>query len=489
MTSVLILLAGLPRSATDKSSALRRLWRAVACFGVLTFLLNAAVAADLRELWKDRLKSVVAVEFFTESELDRRPTVTNGVVADDQGLIIVQAGAMNPRFAPDQFKDFRVYLPGEPPQRFWSAVYLGQDVLSGWHFLRVVEDMRPFLAPITRFVADRSQNSDSVQIAQRVWGIGLRGKDEDFMPYFLEAPIGLIQTLPQRSAICLDDITAQGLPVFDEKGAFAGLGIAGFGQTYMQFSQRDRGGAAVVMVNIGETSAFLLAAEVLPYLGRIPTDIFGRPVPWLGAHGLQPIDPEVLTFLKLDSGCVVSEVLAGSPAEKAGMKDRDMIVAIDGKPLPRLKPDRVVVAYVQREISRRRPGDGVALAVQRGNERLDFQVTLVEEPKMAREASRSYFERLGFTAREFVYADGVGRRAPVAEHTGVVAHFVKANSPAATAGLGMDDWIKEIDGIPVATYADAAAQLSAIEKDLARVEAVLLIRRGGETQVLRIKLK
>jgi len=452
-------------------------------------LLSAAGAADLRELWKDRLKSVVAVEFFTESELDRRPTVTNGVVADDQGLIIVQAGAMNPRFAPDQFKDFRVYLPGEPPQRFWSAVYLGQDVLTGWHFLRVAEAMRPSLAPITRFVADRSGESDSVQIAQRVWGIGLRGKDEDFMPYFLEAPIGMIQTLPQRSAICLDDITAPGLPVFDEKGAFVGLGVAGFGQTYMQFSQRDRGGAAVVMVNIGETSAFHLAAEVLPYLGRIPADIFGRPVAWLGAHGLQPIDPEVLTFLKLDSGCVVSEVLAGSPAEKVGMKDRDMIVAMDGKPLPRLKPDRVVVAYVQREINRRRPGEVMALAVQRGSERLDFQVTLTEEPKMAREASRSYFERLGFTAREFVFADGVGRRAPVAEHTGVVAHFVKANSPAATAGLGMDDWIKEIDGIPIVTYADAAAQLAAIEKDLVRVEAVLLIRRGGETQVLRIKLK
>jgi serine protease Do len=72
-----------------------------------------------------------------------------------------------------------------------------------------------------------------------------------------------------------------------------------------------------MLVNVEESSAFLLADEVLPYLGRIPTSLFGRPLAWLGTYGLQPVDPEVARYLKLDnqSAAVVSEVLEGSPAE------------------------------------------------------------------------------------------------------------------------------------------------------------------------------
>jgi serine protease Do len=52
----------------------------------------------------------------------------------------------------------------------------------------------------------------------------------------------------------------------------------------------------------------------------------------------------------------------------------------------------------------------------------------------------------------------------------------------------MDDWIKEIDGIEVKSFADAMTQLAAAEADKQRSESVLLVGRGGETAVLRLKL-
>ena len=57
------------------------------------------------------------------------------------------------------------------------------------------------------------------------------------------------------------------------------------------------------------------------------------------------MDRDVAKFLKLSaqSGAVVSEVLEGSPAEKAGVRPRDIILGLDGKPLPQLKPDSIVV--------------------------------------------------------------------------------------------------------------------------------------------------
>ena len=77
----------------------------------------------------------------------------------------------------------------------------------------------------------------------------------------------------------------------------------------------------------------------------------------------------------------------------------------------------------------------------------------------------------------------------VSDATGVIVHYVKPSSPVAIAGLRPDDWIKEIDGQETRTFADAVEKLSAIEKDQARPEFVMLVGRGGDTAVLRVKLQ
>lgn len=448
---------------------------------------TALKAADLPALWAERLKSVVAVEYFTETETERRPNVAYGMVTDAEGTIILPAAAVDVRAAPSQLKDFKVYRPGDPVST--PAIYLGQDALTGWHFVRVAEPLRSLLTPITRFTAKGA--GGDVALADPVWGIGLRNKDEDFTPYILQSHVALAQALPQRTVIAQQEVAGPGLPVFNRAGEFAGLAVTSFGQTFLQFSRSERGGSATMLINVEESSAFLAADEVLPFLTRVPGNAFGRPLAWLGAYGFEPMDREVAKFLKLEtqSGVVVSEVLERSPAEKAGMQARDIVLAINGRPIPRFKPDRVVVSFVEREVERRAPGDRMSLTVLRGAERVDLEVTLGDEPKLMREAGRRYFDRLGFTAREFVYGDAVARRVKVAEGAGVIAHFVKPNSPVFIAGLRTDDWIKEIDGIEVNSFESDGETLAAIEGDSLRTEFVLLVGREGETAVLRVKLK
>ncbi|MDR1281191.1 MAG: PDZ domain-containing protein [Opitutaceae bacterium] len=452
---------------------------------------TAVAAADLPALWKERVRCVVAVEFFTETELDRRPTIANALVVDTRGTLVLPASVINIRTAPSQLKDFRVYLPGRPITGAWAkGEYLGQDSLSGWHFVRVGldEKLRGELVPVTDFLAKTPLAEPAM--ADEFWGIGLRGKGEDFLPYFMASRVSLVQSLPERTAISLSDVTAPGLPVFDREGHFAGVGLGGFGATYLQFSRTERG-SPVMLMNVEETAVFQLAPDVLPWMRRVPASVSGRPIATLGVYGVQPMDPEVAAYLKLEnrSGCVVSEVLDGGPAEAAGMKDRDIIVAIDGKPLPRFKPDSVIIGYFDREISRRQPGDKLALTVLRGTERVELTATVGEEPKLQREAERKYFDRLGLTVREFIFGDGVVRRVKRSEQRGVIAHFVKPNGPVASAGLRPDDWIQEVDGAEVKTYVEAVEKLAAIEADTARPEFVLLTSRNGETAVLRVKLK
>lgn len=457
----------------------------VVLMGALWPLLSSR-AADIPSLFAERLKSVVAVEYVTETEVDRRPTITMGTVIDANGTIILQGSAIDSRAAVWQLKDFKVYLPGDGTST--TAEYLGQDAFTGWHFVRANEKLWPRLVPISTFAP--KPEARALALADFVWGIGLRNKEEDFLPYVMQSHLAMITSLPQRTGIAQQEVAAPGLPAFDQSGNFVGLALSSFGQSYLQFMRGPRP-EPVTLINIEESSAFLVADEVLPSLSRIPKAVSGRPIAWLGQFGLEPMDRDVAKFLDLgnQSGAVLSEVLEGSPAEKAGLQAHDIIVALDGKPIPQLRPNSVVPTYIEREVERRLPGDTLTISVLRGTQRLDLKAVLGDEPKILREAERKYFDRVGVSIREFVYGDAVVRRVKQSEQTGVVVLYIKASSPAATAGLHEEDWIKEIDGAEVKTFSAAEERMTAIEKDEKRSEFVLLVGRGNETAVLRVRMR
>ena len=442
-----------------------------------------ARGAPLADLFNERLKSVVAVEFFVQDEIERHPVGVQGTVIDSAGTIILPPASILPGVPPSQLKDFKVYQPGSTDPA--NAVYLGQDAFTGWHFIRVEEKLRSQLVPITSYSAIKSDPA----LSEELWGIGLRNKDESFLPYFLSARVALVTRLPQKTAILGNEVAGPGLPVFNSSGQLAGIAQTSFGQSFLLFSRKQNGNP-ILLVNVEESSVVLLADEVLPYLGRVPQSVSGRPIAWLGAYGLQPMAPEVAKLLKLDnqSGVVLSDIMEGSPAALAGLKERDIVLALDGQPLPRLKPDHVVAGYLNQEILRRLPGDTLALTVLRDGARQEVKVRLGDEPKLVREAARHYFERLGFTIREFLANDGINQRIKPAEQAGVIVQFVKPGAPVATAGLQPEDWVREIDRDEIKTYDEAVKKLGEIETGKQRPEIVLLVSRGGETSVLRVKL-
>ncbi len=97
-------------------------------------------AADLPDLFAERVRSCVTVEFLVENELDRQPVTVLGVCVDANGTIILPASAIGARVSVRQFKDFKVYRPNSATA--YHAEYLGQDVLTGWHFVRAEETLR-----------------------------------------------------------------------------------------------------------------------------------------------------------------------------------------------------------------------------------------------------------------------------------------------------------------------------------------------------------
>ncbi len=445
-----------------------------------------AQLSSVSEMMEERLTSIVAVEFAIEHELDRTLNFANGVVIDNDGTVILESGAISDRATPDQLVEFKVYRPGNSTTQYAMADYLGQDGYTTWHFIRIRPQGRADLRPITDFLG--SDPAAIPGLGQEIWGIGLRQKDEDFAPYFLSSRVSMLQRLPQLTGIALGSVASRGSPVFNLNGEFVGIGASSFGERRLIYSQRRRGEMSV-LINPDEAAAFRLAAEVYPTLSRIPDNPYGRPMPWFGVDGIDPVDPDVAEFLGLGSatGLVISEVLKGSPAESGGLLARDIIVAIDGLPLPRLKPDQVVPAYLMREILKRNPDTEMTLTVLRDRNELEIPILLGDAPKTPKESDRQYFEALGITVRETVFSDMVSRREDPSVLHGVVTHFIKPSSPAGTAGLRRDDWLKEIDGTPVESYSQALELLSAAEAG-GRPEIVVLVSRSGETSVMRIKL-
>jgi serine protease Do len=99
--------------------------------------------------------------------------------------------------------------------------------------------------------------------------------------------------------------------------------------------------------------------------------------PEIGAI-IQTITPELAAGLHLqrDFGVIVSDVVAGGPADTAGLKIQDIILSVDGTPTGSL-PLFAQSLYLHG------CGERVKIEVLRGSDRLQLNVPLVERPHQA----------------------------------------------------------------------------------------------------------
>ena len=436
-------------------------------FGSLRSSHADGVSVNIDLFFKERAKSVVAIEYFIQREIERQPTNTAGLVIDNDGVIVMLGNAVPLWLPPEQFKDFKIYLPGESYDGY-DAEYLGHDYLNGWHYIRVVEEARSHLTPITQF------EITTPVIGDPLWGIGLMGKDFYFEPYLLYGRLSQLQHLPLTMGFSQTPLSVPGGPVFNNEGCF--VGWANNSLTHERFIYMPTDQYKVRLHNARESETFLLADDFFKNANRIPSRQVGDPLPWIGVAGVQGVDREVARFIGLeDQGAVIiSNVLEDGPASEAGLQEKDIVVAINGEALPKFRPDMVVKTYFDRQIMLRDPGDSLTLGIIRRQNRSDIELTIGVHPKPYNQAQRKYFTKLGFTIREFVLGDAITRQ---------------LSRDVNSAGLMLGDWIKEIDGVEFGDFQSAVDLLNAIISENSREDYVLLISRNNETSVLRVALR
>ncbi|MGH7388519.1 MAG: S1C family serine protease [Candidatus Rokuibacteriota bacterium] len=146
-----------------------------------------------------------------------------------------------------------------------------------------------------------------------------------------------------------------GGPLVDAQGALVGINTAIFSQS---------GG----WQGIGFATPVNLAKDVLAQLRARGKVIRG----YLGV-GVMPVSPVVAqrSGLKEQRGAVVTELVEGSPAARAGFRQGDVIVGFEGRPVQTPRD-------LTRAVAGTAPGRKVSLEIARGAERRTVSATLGE---------------------------------------------------------------------------------------------------------------
>lgn len=450
----------------------------------LALLAATPAAASRQDSFLERTRTIGFVEYYIQREIDRQSADGVGLVLTADGLLVCLPNVFPEWVPPDQFRDVRVFPAENPLGEGLEGEYLGQDWVTGWHYVRLLdpEQAGTYFTPISEF------GQGVPEIGESVWGICMTTGELDYIAYYREGTLSTSQPLPLLTGFSTQEVASPGGPVFLEDGRFAGWA----GRSIPM--ERDMWiGSEFFRANIrnpDETHMFLLAEPFLDEaMKRIPEHPLDHRRPWIGISGTQPLDKETARFMGLtDQGVVIiSEVLPGTPAERAGLQDRDLVTHIKGREIPRLKPDSVLQLYFERELLVSPVGEPMQLTVLRDDQEVEVEIIPEAAPKSRKEAQLHFFEGIGLTFREFIAADAIQRREDHRLRKGVVVNFIQPNSPAAAGDVQPGDWVQEIGGQEVAGFAEAVERMQSLLEDESAEEIVLLVRRGNETAVLRVR--
>jgi serine protease Do len=174
----------------------------------------------------------------------------------------------------------------------------------------------------------------------------------------------------------------------------------------------------------------------------------------------------------------VADVVKDGPAEQAGLKQGDVIVEFDGKPVNDSADLPLLVA-------RTPVGKSAKLTVIRDKKKETFTVTIAELKDEEEQASSEGggAEDLGITVQSLTaeLAENLGLERGL---KGVVVTQVDPSGPAADAGMRRGDVIVEVNRTQVK---DVAAYNKAVKAAGKGKSVLFLVRRGDNTIFLAVK--
>ena len=268
----------------------------------------------------------------------------SGFIINEQGYILTNAHVIH------NATDIRVVL--SEGRREYPAKIVGKDRITDTALIRIEPDHLLTILPLG--------NSDRLRIGEMVLAIG--------------NPLGLRHSVTSGIVSATERIA----PGLNEK-------LVDFIQTDSAINPGSSGGPLVNLYGevVGINTAMISKAQSIGF--AIPINTVKKVMPmlvlgktergWLGVQAV-PLMPNKAFELKYphEGGVLVVAVEEDSPAEKAGMKPDDIIMALNGHPVGRF-------LMLRRELLSLSPGVQLDLTVFRNGAMLEIKSTLEKKEK------------------------------------------------------------------------------------------------------------
>ncbi len=280
-------------------------------------------------------------------------------------------------------------------------------------------------------------------------------------------------------------------------GVVSATGRTGIGiETYENFIQTDaainpgNSGGPLMNINgevIGINTAIVAAGQGIGF--AIPINMAKQIIPqlikkgkvsrgWLGVSIQQVTDDLARSFgLNSPQGALVSEVIAGSPAAKAGIRQGDVIVRFAGKSVKDVQQLQSMVAETP-------VGGKVEVTVFRAGKEMNFSIVVAsQESAEALQPRPDDVEPsvwLGLTVEDLppqLRARGI---------TGVMVTDVEDGSPAAEAGFQGGDVIVSVNRKRIS---DLSGYLLAIKEAEKNDSVAFLVKRGDASIYFALRIR
>ncbi|HTS37159.1 MAG TPA: Do family serine endopeptidase [Candidatus Solibacter sp.] len=385
----------------------------------------------------------------------RERSLGSGVIVDTKGYIVTN------RHVVEKADRIRVRFQDDPPGIQHDAKVIGADQETDLAVIKVdVDRVLP---------AAKMGNSDSMQVGDWVLAVG--------------SPFGLSETVTAGivSAKGRDIVPGRQFQTFIQTDAAINPGNSGGPLVNMN--------GEVIGINtaiLSETNAYAGVGFALP--SKTVVDVYNQLTGpdhkvSRGSIGIMfdaVENPAIARVYGSGTGVTISSVVAGSPADQAGLKVGDTITSVDGR---KVSKGNELVA----DIASRKPGSKVNLGFLRNGKTQDASVTIADRAKLfaARlgdeqdneDESTPKQSKFGVTVRKVTPEMADRLDMPVGK--GVIVQDVKPRSFAEDINLGRGDIILEINKQPVNSEED----FSRIESSLkSGQDVVFLVRQRGSTR-------
>lgn len=375
----------------------------------------------------------------------------SGFFIDGSGHIVtnnhVIDGADNIEVRLSGGKTLKATLVGADP--LTDLAVLKVEPPKGQAFVQFSEDVRLRVGDWVVAVGNPYGLSGTVT-AGIVSAIGGEGRDGQFLDFIqIDAPINRGNS---------------GGPTFDLKGRVVGVNSAIYSET---------GGS----VGIGFAIPAHVAEQTVSQLIKNGSVTRG----YLGVN-IQDVTTDLAAALgrKELKGAIIGDVVADSPAAKAGVETQDVILAVNGDPIEG-------ASDLTRTVAALAPGSRANLKILRNGAEKTLAVTLRERPTDANAPARDnstpnddkLSSELGLRVSDLSQAARAQFRIPEGV-TGVVITGVRGGSPAEDAGLATGMVILQADGKAVTSGASLKKNIEDAKKS--GKEAVLLRFQAGDVK-------